>query len=129
MEDNERESALKQNRSPKTGFVTSRQIRPEILDRILQPEQFFLDDGQELPVEPVTDSGSATDIGHVPNYAVGELKDQPKTAEEILGEGNPATSDKSKKALLTEAVDLGLEVTGKESGEQLKKMIKAFAGQ
>lgn len=166
MEEAEAKRALAENRSPKTGFVSSSVERPKVLMQILQVKSWINKDVEGAPQQQ-TDLSGAQDIGAVPNYAVGNLQAQPKTAEEILAETSPEpphiadkdgvgapdnvavepnlgtpvatpsavetapsepdTTEATKPQLIREAVQLGIEVNGRESIDDLKDKIRAFA--
>lgn len=148
MEDAERAAAAIERRSPKVGFVQSATLRPQILSQILTIESYFLQPGQPAPMAPAGPDmpGAPThDLGTVPNYAMGELKPQPKTADEILGAQNTAPvpesnvvqsqpmaetapTVRSREDLVKEAISLGIDVNGSETEDDLRTKIRAFAG-
>ena len=156
------------------GLLQSPIERPKVLATIVQKvEEYFhgqpnLTVGQAaaLQVEklnepvgiPLTSRDQelpATDIGEVPNTAVGVLKAEPKPLAEILKnaeetsgvpsveDGNapvvsepagptsiydPSKPRPTKKELLADAYKLGIEVNGKETVDQLIDKIKSFGG-
>lgn len=73
------------------GLIQSNVERPKMLARIMEIKQWYLQDAQPAgTVMPgaTDDPGVPTqDLGHVPSYAVGNLTNEPKTAEQILAEG------------------------------------------
>jgi hypothetical protein len=84
MEDEEERTAKEQGRSPRKGLVQSNVERPKVLNQILKVEVWFLE-GQtadQANDSNVYDGAPATDLGHVPNYALGTLKAEPKSAEQ-----------------------------------------------
>lgn len=92
MEDEEERNAKKLGRSPRKGLVQSNVERPKMLDSILEVKVWFLDGVQQDMGVPQADNGApALDIGNVPNYAMGNLKPEPKSAEQILAEAGEYT--------------------------------------
>lgn len=177
----------KEETENRQGLVQSKIERPKVLDQILEVRQWFLE-GQKVEQSPLsadTPGILTQDLGNIPNYALGDLKPEPKTAEEILNEtvspgptveapgigarvakpavidnvppeppttqasetagrdlgsepiGTPQVNEtpleqpdlpqeRSKSDLIREAVQLGIEVSGREKVDDLKKKIAAF---
>ena len=145
------------------GLIQSSVERPKMLARILlRVESYHLGDSMAdegaravAEVEALNKGERALDLGTIPNPAIGVLKAEPPTIDEIMkkaGEdatGLPSTIpadapvdqkveevktslfDKSKPLppkgqLITTAVKLGIEIKGNESSDQLATMIRAF---
>ena len=143
------------------GLVQSTVERPKMLARILvRVENYHLgdSDGDEgikaiAEVDALNQNERPLNLGIIPNPAVGILKDEPPSVEEIMKKAgetpepngdslspvkdekveNVKTSlfDKSKPLpmkgeLITTAVKLGIEIKGNESSEQLANLIRSF---
>ncbi len=114
MEDREEIEAKKAGRGARKGLVQSKVERPKMLESILQVQVWFLD-GQQAPETPQSgDFGPpATNLGHVPNYAVGHLKDEPKTAEQILAAAGeyvpPPTTPQEPAPVVSQGLSTGVD--------------------
>lgn len=142
-----------EEKTGRKGLVQSSFERPRVLSEILLGvDTYFLgedtaEEGQQVAnkVSELNPEERFLDLGTIPNPAVGVLKDEPKAVvlppEEIKPEkkvelpvvSNEKTSiyDESKpkpsmRSLLADCEKLGIEVTGKESTDQLISKIKAF---
>jgi hypothetical protein len=135
------------------GLVQSSFERPRMLEKIiLGVDTYFLgesevEEGEKVSkivdeLNPVPDE-RPLDLGEIPNPAVGVLKPEPKP---IVVEDEPKTSDSAKttevkvetslydpkkpkptkKELIADCEKLGIEITGKETVDQLIGKIKAF---
>lgn len=107
-EEQENIKRKKRNLSPKSGLVQSKIERPKTLSEIMDVQQYFLEGQTDQNQQTVDPNTPATDIGDVPHHTLGNLKDEPKTAEEILGTDKP---DQVSPGPTVEAPDTGAQVS------------------
>jgi len=78
------------------------------------------------------ETGAELDVGEVPNKAVGVLKDEPdydsmiEDAEAEDKKKDTTAGYKNKASLIKEAKELGLELKGSETRDQIEQMVKNF---
>lgn len=142
-----------EQRTGKKGLIQSTIERPKMLKQILIGVQsYYLGEGEEG--QDLSNIGAdipAMNIGTIPPPAVGILKPEPPSADEImkaagetpevpdrLVQANQAAEDMKtslfdtekplplKKDLLKTAITLGLDISGTESAETLAGMIRKF---
>ena len=103
-------------------------------------------------VEALNQGERTLDLGLIPNPTVGILKDAPPSVEEIMKKAGETAEDNKptespannnaeevktslfdkdkplplKRDLIKTAVELGIEIKGSETGEQLAEMIRKF---
>ncbi|OGY27935.1 MAG: hypothetical protein A2Z42_04245 [Candidatus Woykebacteria bacterium RBG_19FT_COMBO_43_10] len=138
----------REDKESKKGLINSPVERPatleQILLRIVQPfaEDSPLTEGQKAVqmVEELNEGERVVDAGYIPSKAVGNLKPEPKTLDEILEnvpdeaepEGETSIYDEKKplpswKTLATECEKLDIPITGKETKDQLASKLRAFS--
>lgn len=146
-----------EKRTGRTGLIQSNLERPKMLRQIiLRVQSYYLADGEEgQDISNIGNDIQAMNIGTIPPPAVGILKNEPLSPEEIMknaGEEvvsapqvpdhllqlNKAAEDMKtslfdtekplplKKDLLKTAITLGLDINGTENSETLAEMIRKF---
>lgn len=127
----------KEEETGKQGLLNHPQERPKIISQILiGVDEWYLGDnetdaGQQVEdmVEELNPNDKAIDLGVVPNKVMGVLVETPKIEdfkEPDKPEEQPKEGEKSREDLIKECIDLGIEIKGSETLEQLTDKIKSF---
>lgn len=139
-----------EEKTNRSGLMQSPTERPKVLSTILlKVESFFMNPNEtnegtkvEKMVEELNPGEFAQNLGAIPDPTLGYLKPEPVPTEELLKKTaevnkedkptektsiwDPTKSKPTKAELFTEAARLGIEVTGRETVDQLIGKIKSF---
>lgn len=118
------------------GYVNSSTRRPELIDQILievvswHNDADLPDNANDAAIERAKqyNDASAIDNGQIPSNRYGNLRPEKTPVQAGQSEAPKADEDpfgkRTKEQLLKEAVDLGLDVTGKETKAEIIDKIK-----